>query len=164
MLWGNRFHNPNVVLIKIPILCFANKQNRGVLVLLVCFFILANCNALVLHGTCSNCDNGRIIQMRKFLRHSDIFINTGQENQDRKYTLNYVQWNVFLLNLSVPFFFFLVATADLSLAAQCLRKFIVNVLAIRNVIILEGFRTAKGMHIKGKAKMISPFATQKTVK
>lgn len=79
--------------------------------------------------------------------------------------LSYVQLNVFLLILSLyPFFFSPVATADLSLAAQCLRKFTANVLAIRNVIILKGFRTVKGMHIKRKARMVYPFAAQTTVK
>lgn len=53
--------------------------------------------------------------MCKFLRHSDIFINTEQENQGRKFMLSYAQLNVFLLIINLyAFFFFPVATANLS--------------------------------------------------
>lgn len=61
---------------------------------------------------------------------------------------------------SVCIFFFPMATANLSWAAQYLKKFTANVLAIRNMIILTGFRTVKGMHIKRKARTFSPFAAQ----
>lgn len=162
MLWGNRFRKPGGLLIKISILCFANKQDCGSLVLLVCIFIPAKCNALVLCGTCSNFSSLRIMQMWKFLRHSDIFINTEQKKQGRKFMLSYGQLNVFLLILSLYSFSFSVATADLNLAAQCLRKLTASVLAIRNAIILKGFRTVKGMHIKRKVRMIYLFATQTT--
>jgi len=77
--------------------------------------------------------------------------------------LNYFQLSVLLPILSLYPFFSPMTTADLSLAAQCLRKFTANVLAIRNVIILKGFRTVKGTHIKRKARMISPFAAQTAV-
>jgi len=80
MLWGNEFHNPSGILVKIALLCFANTQNTGNLVFLVCLFTVAKYNALVLHGVCSIFGRVRIMQMRKFLRHPDIFINTEQEN------------------------------------------------------------------------------------
>lgn len=107
------------------------------------------------------------MQMCRFLRHPDIFINAEQENQGRKSPeLSSIKY-IFVYPFSVSIFFPM-ATVSLSLAAQRLRKFTANVLAIRNVIVLQGFRTVTGAHIKvtrtRTARMISPFSAEMAVK
>lgn len=60
------------------------------------------------------------------------------------------------------------ATVGLGLTAQHLRKFIADVVAIRNVIVLPGFGTAMAVHIKAAgrrtARTISLFAVETAVK
>lgn len=92
----------------------------------------------------------------------------GRKIKAENLFMNYVQFRgsylILAYPVSVPLFFYPVAIAELNLTAQCLRKLTANVLAIRNGINLKGPRTVKRMHIRRKARIISPFATQTTVK